>query len=115
MREDSLESREENESLRDQLTRAERNCNQLEIELNETKKNENEAIRLATIAKDDLHESSLQWKKRTSELTAENQWCKDILEKLYQDILEPEKNDQVEPVSCQVFKIFTELVFILLI
>lgn len=96
LREDSLE---ENESLRDQLTRAEMKSNQLEIELNETKKSENEAIRLAKIAKK-VHESSLQWKKRTSELTAENQWCKDILEKLYQDILEPE---QLEPVSCQSF------------
>jgi chromosome segregation ATPase len=107
LREDSLESREENENLRDKLTRAEMKSNQLEIELNETKKNENEAFRLAKNAKDDLgkvHESSLQWKKRTSELAAENNWCKDILEKLYQDILE--EHVQVEPVSCQTFEIF---------
>jgi len=82
--ENSLESRQETESLRDQLKKAEIKSNQLEIELNETKKNENEAIRLAKIARDDLgkvHESSLQWRKRISELTAENKWYKDILEK----------------------------------
>jgi hypothetical protein len=93
LREDSLESRQETENLRDQLRKAEIKSNQLEIELNETKKNENEAIRLAKIAKDDLgkvHESSLHWKKRTSELTAENKRYKDMLEK------------HVEFVSCQI-------------
>ena len=94
MTEDSLESREETEILRDQLKKAEIKSNQLEAELIETKKNENEAIRLAKIAKDDLgkaQESSLQWRKRTSELTAENKWHKDMLEK------------HVESVSCQAF------------
>lgn len=70
---------------------------QLEIELNKTKKIENEAIRLAKTAKDDLrkvHESSLQWKKRTSELTAENKSYKDKLEK------------HVESVSSQTFETF---------
>ena len=97
MREDSLKSRRETENLRDQLTKAERKSNQLEIELNETKKYGNEAIRLAKIATKDLLgkvlESSLRWKKRTSELAAENKRYKDMLEKL------------VESVSCQTLNI----------
>ena len=104
LREDSLESRQETENLRDQLRKAEIKSNQLEIELNETKKNETEAIRLAKIAKDDLgkvHESSLQWKKRTSELTAENKRYKDMLEK------------QLEFVSCRIHT-FNYLLFILI-
>ena len=104
LKEDFMESRQETENLRDQLKKAEIKSKQLEIELNETKKNEKEAIRLAKISKDDLgkvHESSLQWRKRTSELTAENKWYKDILEK------------HVESVSCQAS--YIELLFILLI
>lgn len=83
---------------------AEIKSNQLEIELNETKRNENEAVRFAKIAKDELgkvHESSLQWRKRTSELTAENKWYKDVLEK------------HVEPVSCQAFEIFILLILLI--
>ena len=94
MREDSLEIRQETEVLRDQLTKAEIESNQREIELNETKKNEKEAIRLAEITKDDLgkaHESELQWKMRTSELIAEIQRYRDMLEK------------RNESVSCQTF------------
>lgn len=96
--EDYHENLQENEHLRDQLARAElfkTKSIQLEMELNETKNNENEAIRLAEIAKDDLgkvHESSIQWKKRTSELTAENKRYKDLLEK------------HVESVSHQILK-----------
>jgi hypothetical protein len=87
LREDYRKSRHENEHLRDQQTKAEifeTKSIQLEIELNESKKNENEAIRLAEIAKNDLgkiHESSVQWKKRTSEITAESKRYKDMLEK----------------------------------
>jgi len=87
LRKDYLESRQETEHLQDQLTKAElfkTKFIQLEIELNESKKNQNEAIRLAEIAKDELgkiHENSILWKKRTSELTAENKRYKDMLEK----------------------------------
>lgn len=93
-----LESYQEAKHLRDQLKKAEIKSIQLEIELNEAKKNENKAIHLAKIAKDNLckvHESSLQWKKRTSELTTENKRYKDMLEKLF------------ESVSCQTLKCYT--------
>ena len=91
LKEDSLENRQENESLREQLKKAEIKSKLLEIELNETKRNKNEAVRLAKIELGKVHESSLQWRKRTSELTAENKWYKDILEK------------HVEPVSLSRF------------
>ena len=93
-----LEGYQEAKHLRDQLKKAEIKSIQLEIELNEAKKNENKAIHLAKIAKDNLcevHESSLQWKKRTSELTTENKRYKDMLEKLF------------ESVSCQTLKCYT--------
>jgi len=87
LREDCLKSREETERLQQKLTGAElflTKSIQLETDLKEAKKNENEAIRLAEIAKNDLgkaHESSVQWKKRASELAAENKRYKDMLEK----------------------------------
>ena len=94
MRKDSLETRQETKVLQDQLTRAETKSNQLVVGLNEAKKNEKEAIRLAKVAKDDLgrvHESSLHWEKRILELTAENKRQRDMLEKYN------------ESVSCQTF------------
>ena len=87
LREAFLESHQETDNLRDQLTKAEvfqTRTMQLETELKESKKNENEAIRLAEIAKNELgelHENLIQWKKRASEVTAENKRCKDMLEK----------------------------------
>lgn len=54
------------------------------MELKETKKIQDEAIRLAEFAKNELgevHENLAQWKQRTAELTAENKRYKDLLEK----------------------------------
>ena len=92
LRKDYLESRQETERLRDQLTKAELLKTSLEIELNESKKIQNEAIRLAEIAKDDLgkiHENSLQWKKRASEVNTENKRYKDLLEKHIESVGHP--------------------------
>jgi hypothetical protein len=103
LREDYLESRQATERLQDQLTKAElfkTKSIQLEMELNETKKNENEAIRLAEIAKDDLgkvYESTVQWKKRTSELTAENKRYKDMLEKHIESVSHQLLKYSIEP------------------
>ncbi|KAF8806904.1 hypothetical protein BYT27DRAFT_7167162 [Phlegmacium glaucopus] len=81
-----LQSRQENEFLQDQLTKAnqfQKKSIQLEMELEEAKKNEDKAICLAENAKNELgrvHENLIQWKGRTEELTTENKRYKDLLE-----------------------------------
>lgn len=105
MREDFLESRQKTESLQDQVIKAQSKSIQLEMELGETKKNGDEAIRLAEIAKNELvevRENLIQWKKRASELTAENKRYKDLLEK------------NVESVSHILEYSYTELVLSIL-
>ena len=87
LREDCLKSRGETAKLQHKLTGAEvflTKSIQLEIDLKEAKRNEDEAIRLAEIAKNDFvkaQESSIQWKKRASELDTENKRYKDMLER----------------------------------
>lgn len=105
LREDFLESRQKTESLQDQVIKAQSKSIQLEMELGETKKNGDEAIRLAEIAKNELvevRENLIQWKKRASELTAENKRYKDLLEK------------NVESVSHILEYSYTELVLSIL-
>lgn len=99
---DFHESYMETKILQDQLKKAEqlqKNSIQLEMQLKETKKNEDEAIRLAEIAKNELvevREHLGQWKKRTSELTAENKRYKDLLEKQVESVSQILKYPYIE-------------------